>query len=169
MDFEVHATRHFFAVHRATRRTHAPTLMDYKVAKRIARYLKGTRSLKLCLEHDDGISIPLRITSYSDADFAADKDDRKSISANVVYVNGIIAGWNCKKQGTVALSTAEAEFVAAAVGGREALGLKELFEEFGMQSKTPMILKIDNQAAIIQLESEASAASSKHVDVKLKF
>ena len=65
-----------FAVHRATRRTHAPTLMDYKVAKRIARYLKGTRSLKLCLEHDDEKSMPLRIISYSDADFAADKDDR---------------------------------------------------------------------------------------------
>nr|CCA20813.1 AlNc14C104G6145 [Albugo laibachii Nc14] len=98
--------------------------------------------------------MPLRITSYSDADFAADKDDRKSIIANVIYVNGIIEGWNCKKQGTVALSTAEAEFVAAGVGGREALGLKELFEEFD---------------AIKQLESEASAASSEHVDVKLKF
>ncbi|CAH0479171.1 unnamed protein product [Peronospora belbahrii] len=80
-----------------------PLWPDYKVAKHVA--------------------------SYSDADFAADREDRKSVSANVVLVNGIVAGWNCKKQGTLALYTAEAEFVAGAVGGIEALGLKELFEK----------------------------------------
>ena len=58
----------------------------------------------------------LRIISCSDADFADDRDDQKSISANVIYVNGIIVGWNCKKEDTMAHSTAEAEFVAAAVG-----------------------------------------------------
>ena len=49
------------------------------------------------------------------------------------------------------------------------LGLKELFEELGVKTKTPIVLKIDNQAAIKQLKNEASAASAKHIDVKLKF
>ena len=75
--------------------------MDYEVAKRIAQYFYG------CMEHDDEMSTPLRIIRYNDA--------RKSISADVIYIIGIIAGWNCKKQGTAALSAAKAKFVAVEV------------------------------------------------------
>ena len=71
---------------------------------------QGTKSLKICLEHDDEMSTPLRTIRYNDADFAADKDDRKGISADIIYVISIIAGWNCKKQGTVALSAALLQF-----------------------------------------------------------
>ena len=67
----------------------------------------------------------------------------------------------------MAQSTAEAELVAAAVGGREVLGLKEIYEEIGQQVKTPVVLKIDNQAAVKLIENEASSASTKSVDVKL--
>ena len=158
-----------FAVHRATRKCHAPTMNDWKLAKRIARYLSGTKEMKMRMVEDDEASSPLRVVGYSDADFAGDREDRKSMSASVTYVNGMIAGWTCKKQGSVALSTAEAEFVAAAMAGKEVLGLKELFTELEQAVATPIVLKVDNQAAIKQIENEASAASAKHVDVKLKF
>ena len=151
------------------RTSHTPCMHDYKLAKRIARYLSGTRSVKLGIKEDSEPSRPLRLVCFSDADFAVDKIDRKSISAAVIYVNGMIAGWHCKKQGAVAISTAEAEFVAAATGGKEVLGLKELFTELGQAVKTPIVLKIANQAAIKQIGNEASSASAKHMDVKLKF
>ena len=100
----MHAARNvFFAVHRSMTHT-SLILMDYEVAKRIAQYFYG------CMEHDDEMSTPLRIIRYNDADFAADKDDRKGISADIIYVISIIAGWNCKKQGTVALSAALLQF-----------------------------------------------------------
>ena len=68
--------------------------------------------------------MPNRIVSFSDAEFAADNEDQKSVSAGVQVVNEITVGWHCKKQAAMAQSTAEAEVVTAAVGGREALGLK---------------------------------------------
>ncbi|CAI5723202.1 unnamed protein product [Peronospora destructor] len=58
------------------------------------------------MKPDDGPTFPLRLVSYTDADFAGDVEDRKSISAGIQFVNGVIA----RKQTAVALSTAEAEF-----------------------------------------------------------
>ena len=48
-------------------------------------------------------------------------------------------------------------------------GLKELYEELGQRVKTPVVLKVDNQAAVKQIENEASSASTKHVDLKLRL
>ena len=69
----------------------------------------------------------------------------------------------------MALSTAEAEFVSAAIGGAEVLGIKELVMEIGVQVKTPVVLEIDNQAAIQHIDNEAASFNSKHVDIKMKF
>nr|CCA18210.1 hypothetical protein PITG_14129 [Albugo laibachii Nc14] len=69
----------------------------------------------------------------------------------------------------VSLSTMEAEFIAASQAGRELLGLRQLFQELGIKIAEPMKMKMDNQAAIKQLESEKSTASAKHVDTRFKF
>ncbi|KAG2783624.1 hypothetical protein PC129_g10077 [Phytophthora cactorum] len=58
---------------------------------------------------DDGVLVE----AFSDTDYAADKSDRKSVSGGVLMVGGMVVGWMCKKQKCVALSTIEAEFVAA--------------------------------------------------------
>ncbi|CAI5729482.1 unnamed protein product [Peronospora destructor] len=108
--------------------------------------------LWLHLRVDEGIMIPVRISCFTDADFAGDRKDRKSVSAAVIMFNGATVGWHCKKQSAVAVSTAEAEFVAAAAGGQEALGLKELFSELGLQVETPIVLAMDNQAVMKQIE-----------------
>lgn len=76
-----------FAVHRTTRQRHAPMLQDYKLPKKIARYLKGTKGLKLHLREVSEPQSPIRIVGFSDAAFAADNEDRKSVSAGVEVVN----------------------------------------------------------------------------------
>lgn len=81
----------------------------------------------------------------------------------------MVAGWHCRKQTAVALSTAKAEFVSAATGGVEILGIKELLTEIGLQVKTPVVVRIDNVAANQQITNEAASANGKHVDIKLKF
>ena len=52
------------------------------------------------------------LTGYSDADWAGDIDGRHSTSGNVFFLAGRAVSWLSKKQATVALSTAEAEYVA---------------------------------------------------------
>lgn len=158
-----------FAVHKVARRWHAPTTGDWKLAKRVARYLRGTRATAMHIKPDDEPAIPFRLTSFTDADFAGDVDNRKSISAGIQLINGMVAGWHCRKQTAVALSTAEAEFVSAATGGVEILGIKELLSEIGLMVKTPVVLRIDDVAAIQQITNEAASANAKRVDIKLKF
>ncbi|KAI9921617.1 hypothetical protein PsorP6_002187 [Peronosclerospora sorghi] len=80
-----------YAVHRATRRTHAPTNFDWKTAKRILRFLKGTSKLKLRMEMAKGTKTEekfgIEVTGYSDADFGVSKIDRKSTSGGVILMN----------------------------------------------------------------------------------
>ena len=106
---------------------------------------------------------------WSDDEFAADKDDRKSVSGGVVTVDGAVVQWVCKKQTGVSLSMMEAEFTSASHIGREMLGLRELVNEVGFLVAEPICMMMDNQAAIQQLKFEDSMASAKHVDIRLKF
>lgn len=158
-----------FAVHRASRQSRTPALQDYKLAKNIARYLKGAKGLKLHLHEYGEPQSPIMIVGFSDADSASENEDRKSMISGVQAVNEITIGWNCRKQAAVAQSTAIVDLVSVAVVGREALGLKEFDEELVKRVKTPVVLKIDNQAALKQIENEASSANTKHVNAKLKF
>ncbi|KAE9351299.1 hypothetical protein PF008_g5993 [Phytophthora fragariae] len=158
-----------FAVHRATRRTHAPTLQDWKLAKRIARYLSGTRDLKLQLLEDAKEIAEVKLCCWTDADFGGEVTDRKSVSGVIVQVQGMTVDRQCKKQTAVALSTAEAEFVAASIGGQDVLGLNELFKEIGLSVKLPIEMKMDNQAVMKQLTNEVSSSKAKHIDIRIKF
>ena len=74
-----------------------------------------------------------------------------------------------EKQGVVALSTMESEFVTASDAGRELLGVRETLSEIGASPALPMKMLIDNQAAIRQIEGEASYTKSKHIDVRVKY
>ncbi|CAI5725764.1 unnamed protein product [Peronospora destructor] len=158
-----------FAVHKTTRQTHQPRLHDWKLAKRVARYLKGTKTMKINMKPSDGRCASTKLESYSDADFAADKNDRKSLTGGIILLNGMAVGWSTKKQGGVSLSTMEAEFVAASEVARELLGVREMLNEIGMALELPMLMHVDNQAAIRQLEGEASSLKAKHIDVRVKF
>ena len=99
-----------FAVHKMTRQTHAPRICDWKLGKRVLRYLNGTSTLKLHMKNENSGNC-FKFTAYSDADFAADREDRKSISAVLVFLNGILVTWIVSKQANVSLSTMESEFV----------------------------------------------------------
>ena len=78
-----------FAVHKATRQTHQPRLHDMKLVKCIARYLKGTRDYKLRMEPAKHLGVKIQLEAYSDADFAAEKSDRKSLTGGIIRLNGM--------------------------------------------------------------------------------
>lgn len=161
-----------FAVHKATRRTHAPTVTDWKLAKRVLRYLAGTKSLKLRMKGVGGVNRSLGVIGFSDVDYAADKADRKSTTGGLVTMDGMPISWICKKQGGVSLSTMEAEYTAASVVAQEMLGVRELLGELSgtfVPLEVPMELRVDNQAALKQLGGEQSSGKAKHIDIRIKF
>ncbi|GMF52339.1 unnamed protein product [Phytophthora fragariaefolia] len=109
------------------------------------------------------------VEGYSDADFAGDRVDCKSVSGGVLMVCGMMVGWICKKQSSVALSTMEAELVAASQVTAEMLGIVKLLGEIGLKVKMPYKLHVDNQAVIKQIEGEDTSGRAKHIDVRFKF
>uniref|UniRef100_H3GWD4 Integrase catalytic domain-containing protein n=1 Tax=Phytophthora ramorum TaxID=164328 RepID=H3GWD4_PHYRM len=132
-----------------------------KLGKRIARYLAGTKSLRISMKGHGALEEP-EVIAYSDADFAVDKTDRKSVTGGLLTVDGMPVSWICKKQTGVSLSTMEAEYTAASVMDTELLGL-------GITHASPMSLRVDNQAALKQLDGESSSSKAKHIDVRIKF
>ncbi|XP_033516286.1 secreted RxLR effector protein 161-like [Nicotiana tomentosiformis] len=87
-----------------------PKESHLKAVKKILRYLKGTPDL--CLWYPRGYSFDL--IGYADANYAGFHIDRKSTSRTAHFLGSYLVSWRTKKQNLVALSTAEAEYVAAA-------------------------------------------------------
>ena len=75
-------------------------------AKRVCKYLKGTMDIKLIYTET-----VCEAVCYSDAGWASSLDDSHSTSGNVMFVAGGAVSWLSKRQATIALSTAQAEYV----------------------------------------------------------
>lgn len=155
-----------FAVHKALRRINSPPMSDWKLGKRIAYYLAGPNGMMLSMKGQGNFEEPLKAIALGDAGYAADKANRKSVVGGLLAVDGMSVSWVCKKQTGVSLSMMEPEYTAASV---MLLGVRELLGELNIAHASRMSLLIDNQAALRQLNGEASSRKAKHVDERIKF
>ena len=140
----------------------APTTDHWLMAKRVLRYLAGTTSTGI---NFTGTS---SITGYCDADYAGDLDTRRSTTAYVFTLNGGAISWNSRRQPTVAASTTEAEYMAAAAAVKEGLWLRTLLADMSL-SHANITIMADNQSAIKLLKNPISSQRSKHIDVAYHF
>lgn len=106
---------------------------------------------------------------YSDADWAGDVDDRHSTSGNVFLLAKGAVSWLSKKQATVALSTAEAEYVALTTATQEAIWLRRLLTDVGKPLAEPVVINEDNQGAIAMAKNPVGHARTKHIDIRYHF
>ena len=92
-------------------------------------------------------------------------NDRKSTTGYYFKLNGRGAAlsWGVKKQTTVALSSSEAEYQGMAAAVQEALHLKQLLEDFGIQQKRPIAIGEDNQSCIRLCQNPVKHKRSKHI------
>ncbi len=112
-------------------------------------------------------SAPAHISVYCDADWAGDTDDRKSTTGCVVLLFGCPIFWMSKKQSTVALSTAEAEYMAISAALQEVKWLSQLLGELSCVVQKPIPVFSDNQAAIsISSASAVPHSRTKHIDLR---
>ena len=121
--------------------------------------------------HFDGNSSPgsLGICGYTDSDWAADHGKRRSTSGTLVMGFGGILIWSSKRQNCVALSTAEAEFVAACECVKNVQYLRNMLNE--MKISVPRAIDVfeDNQGAIAMINNPTSHSRAKHIDIKYHF
>ena len=141
--------------------------------KRILRYLAGTAHQGLLYSGGDYAvtSQPLEITTWTDADWGGDLGDRKSTTGYLVKVNQCPVTWATKKQPTVALSTAEAEYMGIGCGVQEALWICQLLREMlGHEAvRTPSTILCDNQAVLAITKDDKHHQRTKHIDIKHHF
>jgi histone deacetylase 1/2 len=149
-----------------------PTQQSMEAAKRVFRYLAGNNCASIGLVFKPLTSVSDRtfiITAYSDADWASDVNDRKSITGYVVMINGNPVSWVSKKQRTVATSTAEAEYTALSAVGKEVLWYRTMLNEMGYEQLEPTIIYVDNRAAIQIAQHDSIHDKSKHIAIAIHW
>lgn len=138
----------------------------WQAVKRIFRYIKGTPNHGLLFKSDENFDA---LIGYSDADYAADLDTRRSTTGYIFTMTGGCIAWSSKRQACVSLSTTEAEFIAASEATKEAMWLRKLLSDIGHESVSPTLLFIDNQSAIKLTRNPEFHRRSKHIDVRYHF
>lgn len=137
-----------------------PGREHWNAVKWIMRYLRGTSNFTLSF----GSGKPV-LVGYTDSDMAGDVDSRKSTSGYLLIFSGGAVSWQSRLQKCVALSTAEAEFIAATEACKEMLWMKQFLSELGFK-QTKYVLFCDNQSAIHLAKNSTFHARSKHIDVR---
>ena len=137
-----------------------PGREHWNAVKWIMRYLRGTSSLRLGFGNEK----PL-LVGYTDEDMAGDVDTRKSTSGFLITFAGGAVAWQSRLQKCVALSTTEAEFIAATEACKELLWMKRFLQELGFKQQRYIVF-CDSQSAIHLGKNSSFHARSKHIDVR---
>lgn len=166
------------AVHYLASHMREPTELHMTAAQRVLRYLAGTSSIGLIFgSRNGGIFADSRgharlqadVSAWADADWANNRQDRKSITGWVAKLNGDPISWSSKKQRIVAQSTCEAELYAEAAAIQEVLWLRGLLSELGLHVQMGSLVHGDNQSTIAVSKNGVRSERTKHVDVKYHF
>uniref|UniRef100_A0A453G0E8 Reverse transcriptase Ty1/copia-type domain-containing protein n=1 Tax=Aegilops tauschii subsp. strangulata TaxID=200361 RepID=A0A453G0E8_AEGTS len=154
-----------YPVHILSQFVSAPTSVHYSHLLRVLRYLRGTISHRLFFPR----SSSLQLQAYSDATWASDPTDRRSLSAYCVFLGGSLISWKTKKQTAVSHSSAEAELRAMALLTAEVTWLRWLLEDFGVSVTTPTTLLSDSTGAISIARDPVKHELTKHIGVDASY
>ena len=107
-------------------------------------------------------------SGYFDADWGGCIDDRKNTSGGCFYLGNNLVSWMSKKQNSVSLSTAEAEYIATTSCCAQLLWMKKLLHDYGITQDT-MCVFCDNTCAINLSKNPVQHSKSKHIEIRYHF
>ena len=143
----------------------APTSVHYGHLLRVLRYLRGTKTQ--CLFYDS--NSPLQLHAYSDATWASDPTDRRSITGYCILLGSSPVAWKSKKQAAVSRSSTEAELRALATTTAEIIWIRWLLADLGVSCDSPTLLRCDNTGAIQICHDPVKRELTKHIGVDVSF
>ena len=143
-----------------------PGKAHFEGVKRVLRYLKGTANFGLVL---GGPGDKIDLVGWTDSDWAQDVVTRRSIGGFVFDIAGGSISWSSKKQPTVALSSVEAEYMAASNATKEAIWLRVLLNDLGYKQTTATTIHADNMGCIALSHNPVSHSRAKHIDIRHHF
>jgi Reverse transcriptase (RNA-dependent DNA polymerase) len=160
-----------YAVSRLASVANRPSEGAWTAIKRLLRYLRGTVEMGLTY----GGSEPLR--GYSDANWA-EGESGKATTGIVFTMNGGPIHWYSRRQNIVALSTCEAEYIAASTATQDAAWIgphvQELVGKSGEKEKEkskekPVLIMVDNQGAITLAKKDGWNRRTRHMNVRYQY
>ncbi|GFU59006.1 retrovirus-related Pol polyprotein from transposon TNT 1-94 [Trichonephila clavipes] len=144
---------------------HNPEKRHYNLAKRVLRYLMGSKNKKLFYENEFGI-----LNASSDASWGK-AENGKSFSGGVVLLGNSLILWKCRKQKSVSLSTCEAELFSISEICKDIIWTVNLLTELKCEQfiNNAVTLNSDSQAAIQWIKGTRSSNKSRHMNLRFHF
>jgi hypothetical protein len=152
-----------FSLNQVSQFSENPKKEHWAAVKRILAYLQGTPNHGLRFGTGD------TLIGYTDADYAGNFQTRQSTSGFIFLLNGGPVAWSSRRQPCVALSTTEAEFIAACEATKEGIWIRRLLLELFPEWNKPIPIKCDNQSAIELIKNPRFHQRTKHVDIRFHF
>lgn len=138
-----------------------PDQTHQDAVNRIFAYLKGTIDYGTC--YSDNTKL---LEGFVDSDFSGCPDTSRSTTGWIFMLGGAPISWQSQRQGSISHSTAESEYVAASEAAREAIWVKDFFNELAIPGLDPMSsiqLNVDNEAAIKLTKNPEFHTKTKHI------
>ena len=141
-----------------------PSTPHWIAAKKVLKYLKRTRDYMLTYSHVDN----LQLVAYTDLDLAGCVDDRKSTNGYIFLLAGGAVSWKSAKQGSIASSTMEAEFIGCYVATQQAIWLRNMVKELRVVDniERPLRMYCDNKASVFFSKNNKRSLACRLMDIK---
>nr|GEY60364.1 copia LTR rider [Tanacetum cinerariifolium] len=155
-----------YAVSIVSRYLANPGKSYWEAVKWILKYLRGTANVGLVYGTNRGNHMD--VTGFVDSDYAKDLDKSRSIIGYAFLVQECVVSWKATLQHVVALSTTEAEYMALTEAVKEAIWLRGLLEELGVELNR-VTVNCDNHGAIHLSRNHVFHERTKHINVRYHF
>jgi len=150
-----------FSVHKLNQYLASPHQSHSDAALHILRYVKGCPGKGLFFSSTND----LKLTAFSDSDWAACLDTRKSITGYCVFLGPSLISWKFKKQPTISRSSSEVEYRALTNIACEVQWLQYLLTDLHHTASLPIHLYCDNQSAIKIAQNPTFHERTKHIEI----
>jgi hypothetical protein len=145
-----------------------PGVSHFRHTKHLLRYLNGCRSAGIVYGDDLNPLAPSQYRVYTDSTWGTEHD-RKSVQGMAVVRNGGACCWFSNRQKSIALSSMEAEIMAASEGAKEVLWLNKLRDDLNENHPFVPTLYCDNQGAVTLLHDTKFHKKAKHIEIRYLF
>jgi hypothetical protein len=143
-----------------------PTEEHLQAVKKILHYIVGTLHYGLRYGRRTGTT---RLVGYCDSDLAGDIDTRKSTTSTLFFLSKSLVSWQSLKQRVVALSSCEAEYIAATTTATQAIWMARLLGELLGRELEVVELKVDSKSTLALARNPVFYERSKHIDLRYHF